>query len=300
MSSELQAVLKRHSSPLVPQPTETVPQLKTLSGLKAALFDIYGTMLISASGEVGTVSELGRGQFFLDALLAAKAIEETHEQPLDGKHGMEVFFETIHQHHAASKAEGIPYPEVEIRDVWKDCLTQLKNGGWPIQESINFDLLAIQYELRINPTWPMPHLVECLERFQAKGIALGIVSNAQFFTPLLFPSLIDRTLEDFGFNTKLQFYSYQFKRAKPDTFLYEQAVEILKDFNIQPHEVLYVGNDLLNDITPASKVGFRTALFAGDARSLRWREGDERVQGVCPDLVVTNWPQLLDCLETTC
>jgi len=38
-----------------------------------------------------------------------------------------------------------------------------------------------------------------------------------------------------------------------------------------PHQVLYVGNDMKSDIIPAKKCGFKTALFAGDKRSLRTR-----------------------------
>ena len=65
---------------------------------------------------------------------------------------------------------------------------------------------------------------------------------------------------------------------------------------ISAAEALYVGNDMLNDITPAHALGFRTALFAGDARSLRLRENDERVAGIEPDLVLTDLAQILHCV----
>jgi putative hydrolase of the HAD superfamily len=65
---------------------------------------------------------------------------------------------------------------------------------------------------------------------------------------------------------------------------------------IEPPQTLYVGNDMLKDITPASRIGFRTALFAGDARSFRMRENDERVKDFQPDLVVTELTQLLQVL----
>ena len=42
---------------------------------------------------------------------------------------------------------------------------------------------------------------------------------------------------------------------------------------------------MLNDISAASRAGFKTALFAGDRRSLRLREGDPRVRGIMPDRV---------------
>jgi putative hydrolase of the HAD superfamily len=56
--------------------------------------------------------------------------------------------------------------------------------------------------------------------------------------------------------------------------------------------VLYIGNDIRNDIWPADRLGCRTALFAGDARSLRLREDDERLSDVKPDRVVTALGQI--------
>jgi putative hydrolase of the HAD superfamily len=58
--------------------------------------------------------------------------------------------------------------------------------------------------------------------------------------------------------------------------------------------VLFVGNDRLKDIYPAHRVGMKTCLFAGDQRSLRLREDDERVQGLEPDFIIDDLQQLLD------
>ena len=49
---------------------------------------------------------------------------------------------------------------------------------------------------------------------------------------------------------------------------------------------------MLKDIWPATQLGFKTALFAGDARSLRLREDDERCRGLKPDLVIDRLSQL--------
>jgi putative hydrolase of the HAD superfamily len=58
--------------------------------------------------------------------------------------------------------------------------------------------------------------------------------------------------------------------------------------------VLYVGNDMRNDILPATKTGFQTALFAGDRRSLRLREDDPQCKNVVPNLVITDLIQILE------
>ena len=52
----------------------------------------------------------------------------------------------------------------------------------------------------------------------------------------------------------------------------ELRVGALGKNGVAPGEVLYVGNDMLNDVYAAGQVGFRTALFAGDQRSLRMRQ----------------------------
>ena len=62
------------------------------------------------------------------------------------------------------------------------------------------------------------------------------------------------------------------------------------------HAVLYVGNDMLNDIYPAAKAGFKTALFAGDSRSLRLRKDKPKCKYLSADIVITDLIQLLDYL----
>ena len=150
--------------------------------------------------------------------------------------------------------------------------------------------------MRANPVWPMPGLERVVESLSSAGMQLGIISNAQFFTPLLFPALTGSTLAELGFRTELCYYSYQHGQAKPGLFMFERARETLSQLGMAPGQVLYIGNDVLNDMMPAGKIGFRTALFAGDRRSLRLREGDARVAGVEPDLVVSALEQILPAL----
>jgi putative hydrolase of the HAD superfamily len=41
----------------------------------------------------------------------------------------------------------------------------------------------------------------------------------------------------------------------------------------------------------------KTALFAGDERSLKWRRDDKRCKNLSPDLVITELQQLTACVE---
>ena len=103
-------------------------------------------------------------------------------------------------------------------------------------------------------------------------MTLGVVSNAQFYTPSLFPALLDTELDEAGFDPQLRYYSFEHRCGKPGAELYTAAREELERRSVAADEVLFVGNDMLNDVMAAAREGFRTALFAGDARSLRLRE----------------------------
>ena len=225
---------------------------------------------------------------------------------------------TIRRRHARTRSQGVDYPEVDIVQVWSDVVEQLLadgaisggpvssgpvSGGPTTKRADAFDLahfdfrrLAVEYEARTNPTWPMPEMSATLRELSGRGLVLGIVSNAQFYTPRLFPALAEQSLEALGVDAELQYYSYHDGWAKPGEFMYRRAKHDCEQRGIEAGRVLYVGNDMLNDIRPAQSVGFRTALFAGDRRSLRMREGDDRVADVVPDIVLADLPSLRDCL----
>lgn len=291
MSSQYANLLRSQSRPLEPKPSGEVPVLRELPGIRAVLFDVYGTLFISASGEVGTTKRAACQTAMAGAL---RAMEIGDDRP--ASQGVECLFEAIETSHAESRAAGVDHPEVDIVQIWGRVLDELAGRGLiepAAAGTVDLQRLAVEYEARANPCWPMPHLRGCLESIRGRGLLLGIISNAQFYTYELFNALLDTTPDARGFDPDLQFYSYQHGRAKPGTALYELAVEALRQKQIGCHEVLFVGNDMLNDVLPASRVGFRTALFAGDARSLRRRQGEPQIEGISPDLVVTDLRQIL-------
>lgn len=298
MKSYIQTI-RSSCQAMQPKPTDTAARLSPLPDIRAVLFDIYGTLIISGSGDVGSDRLDHRRNSLVETLnlfdldLCCDADEATDK-----------FTAAIRMEHEKAKATGVRYPEVDFREIWSAVLPEITNnkvaGFDPADVSaVDISAFALEFELRVNPTWPMPNAEAILDLLHDRGLMLGIVSNAQFFTPLLFDALFDRGLEDLGVSRELTYFSYEHRQAKPGTELYDLAKSKLADLGIAANQVLYVGNDMLNDVTAASQVGFRTALFAGDQRSLRLRIDDDRVHGVEADIVVTELPQLIECLPST-
>jgi putative hydrolase of the HAD superfamily len=272
--------LKKYLNPLSPIPTRMRPRGKLSEFIRCILFDIYGTLFISGSGDIGTAKKQSPANHHLQGLLDAYGIDKSPQQL------MAAFYCAIEKKHDQLKKQNVDFPEVEIDVIWQHIL--------PTTDLDTARGFALAFELIVNPVYPMPHLRTFLMQLKKRGILLGIVSNAQFYTQYLFPLFLNADIDEFGFDTSLCFFSYQYQHAKPSLLLFREAAEALAHMGIKDTSVLYVGNDMLNDIYPASSIGFRTALFAGDARSLRLRENDLRCRNVSPDLIVTELMQLLE------
>ena len=288
--------LKALSKPLNLKATALPPKLLPLVGIKAVLFDIYGTLFLSGSGDIGAGNAEEDEQAFRVAL---KQIG-LHYVAMDSTiRGTEVFARAIHQAHAGRRAEGVEYPEVDILAIWRRVLSELPKdvAAMDVAED-QLRVLALEYECRVNPVWPMPGLQQILNSLCEKKLVLGLVSNAQFYTLLIFEAFLDAPPKALGFDSQCCVFSYQMLEAKPSTRLFRHALDGLeRKYGILAQEVLYVGNDRLNDIWPAQQLGCHTALFAGDKRSLRLREDDERCNMVNPDVVINDLRQLESVLS---
>lgn len=281
----------RLRKPLPEMTTEVTARLDRLENVRSIVFDIYGTLVISGSGDVGAADQNDRGDHMEEALAAVGA-----SSPAGKAVSIEQLHEEIRQSNLARQGPTCPKPEVDIFEIWQRAL---RRAGHPetARDTEKVVRLACEYEARANPTWPMPGAKELLKILGDSQLALGIVSNAQAFTVPLLEDLVEGPLSSSQFDLDLCIFSYRYRQAKPGPRLFDALREGLKRRSILPHETLYVGNDMLNDMWAASQAGIRTAWFAGDARSLRSRPDDPRCQSFSPDLILTSLMQLQGCVD---
>jgi putative hydrolase of the HAD superfamily len=283
--------IRELSNPMDPIVTGMEPRLPEMRGIRAVVFDIYGTLLLSDSGDIESTGGGSKASRFREAWDAA-GIGTLPE----GCSLWECYLDTIARFHTTEKRAGNRYPEVDIRRVWQEILGLL---GWQLAlDDPDLLRLAIEVEVRSNPVWPMPGAFEVIQKIRETGRWIGIISNAQFYTPLVLEAFAGTSLSEMGITEAACQWSWEHGIGKPSVGLYEQSRDYWESqHGLCPQEILFVGNDMLKDIMPAVKVGFRTALFAGDQRSLKLRLDDERCQGVSPDSVITTLADLLSMLR---
>jgi putative hydrolase of the HAD superfamily len=249
---------------------------------KAVLFDIYGTLLVSAAG-----AEPNLGAAFSGGGGEAGRLLEGALAPAGYSKGASGFAEELAERIAdRHRLAGLtaPHPEIDIEILVGEILPTLSER--------EVRRIALLHEAAVNPCAPMPGARLLLDRLARSGVRLGLVSNAQFYTPLLLEALFGTAPEALGFEEALTSYSFTLGIAKPDSRPFESAIRILAEAGIARGEILFVGNSSANDVAPARKLGLRTALFAGDARS--FRPSEPGTPGSFPDLVLAGLHELAE------
>ncbi|MCA1707669.1 MAG: HAD family hydrolase [Actinobacteria bacterium] len=128
-----------------------------------------------------------------------------------------------------------------------------------------------------------PDVRPCLQELREAGYFLGVAGNqtaraGRFIRELNLPVDVLATSDDWGV-------------SKPDLAFFDKLIEVSGH---QPGEIMYVGDRLDNDITPAAKAGVLTALI---------RRGpwgfilDQGTHSVVPDVQVVSLAELPQALD---
>jgi putative hydrolase of the HAD superfamily len=287
---------------LTPIPAGISPKLYEDHTIKICLFDIYGTLLISESGDIDKAVLSPENLKNAFEISGVKLISSAKNEFDILNRVLGYLKQTVLISQETSRKNNIPHPEIEIREIWKAVL-QLSEKHNLIYNTANIDItrLAMAFELLSNRVYPMPGFNDIINKLKLKKMPIGLISNAQFYTPVLLNYFISGRFRETDrvdkFEKDLTVFSYQLRRGKPDDYLFLKLVPVLKKkFNINPEEVLFIGNDMLNDIHPAKITGFKTALFAGDKRSLRLRSDRTELENIKPDFIITELLQLLEII----
>jgi putative hydrolase of the HAD superfamily len=277
-----------------------------LKGVRAVIFDVYGTLVnywrpgfeARQSREALLVEAFSGvvGRFAMGETLAAVNPAAPPAQTLcDFYNGL------LALNRQKSAGGGTEVPEVRVEEIWSAIAMILKRNGYKTAPAWGGGAefarrLAYTYNFLSMGRELYPGAAAALKKLKNDNIALGILSNAQFYTPIdLTLMLRDQSageINDYNelFDADLTFLSCDYGFIKPSEALYRRLFDALYEYRITPGQTVIAGNDLSEDIAPAAALGMRTALFCGDGLMVLGRDGAGA--GVTPDITFCEWEEL--------
>ncbi len=141
-------LISEYIYPLYPVPTSLSQSGKLDEKIRCILFDIYGTLFISASGAIGVARKQSQKKQKLEQSVIKYKISKTPDTLLKD------LFSAIEKKHEELRKKGTDYPEVNIVDIWMNVLNN--NNSDMVRE------FAVEFEMIVNPVYPMPNLKETL------------------------------------------------------------------------------------------------------------------------------------------
>jgi putative hydrolase of the HAD superfamily len=81
--------------------------------------------------------------------------------------------------------------------------------------------------------------------------------------------------------------SGNFGYRKPDRRLFEHALTAME---LQPENVLFIGNDMRRDVFGAKQLGIKTVFFKSN-------QGEQDYAGAVPDYIIYSFPELLNAVR---
>jgi putative hydrolase of the HAD superfamily len=137
-------LISKYLQPISPLPTDLHQSGKLDEKVQCVMFDIYGTLFVSRSGDISISKKESKEAWKVQKLLNKFDIRKTPQALLEN------LFNEIEKEHEGLRENGIDYPEVEIDQIWMRIL-----GNRNLDKIRAF---ALEFELIVNPVYPMPHL----------------------------------------------------------------------------------------------------------------------------------------------
>jgi FMN phosphatase YigB (HAD superfamily) len=289
------------------QPRKARPHLKRLPGVRVVTFAAYGTLLSISGGELYFVHPQ---PFIMEAALEKTIHEFKMWQSMSRKPGkpseyMARIYRDILDDMCMTCSSGSErHPEIRSDELWDRIVKRLIKNEYKYDEAFYGSVhelcekIAYFFHSSLQGIGPEPGAMPALRTLKERGILLGLVTDAQCFTPVhLLRALRQQgklaTLSEL-FEPELEAMSFQVGARKPSERLFRAVVAALAQRDIAPNQALHVGSSLPGDVMPARRLGFHTALFAGDKSSLVASNEQLNEKASRPDVMITELGQLAE------
>lgn len=293
--------------PPSPVPIDADPYIKPLPEIRAVSWCVYGTLLQIHDGRLHHLHP----QVLRMQVALQKTIEEFHMwNSMSRKPGqpweymLQQYSKLIEEGRLAGTKRKGDTPEIDSSKVWFKLIDRLLKNEYEFDRSIYGDVedlaLKVSYFFHamlqgVSATAAAP---AALQRVTQGGLKQGLIDDGQAFTFAQLQhalQMVDPTTALGGLiNADLVAMSCRFGIRKPSPSLYAVAAEQYRNAGIDPGHVLYISHRLHDDLAMAKKLGFRTALYAGDEKVCQVDGNDLRNPEIKPDRLLTDLSQVAE------
>jgi FMN phosphatase YigB (HAD superfamily) len=282
------------------------PHIKKLPNIRVVTFSVYGTLVSISGGELYFVHP----EKFLMQVALEKTIQEFKMwQSMSRKPGkpseyMEKMYTQGLDEVRIARSGNERYPEVRSDELWQIIVRRLIKNEYQFDEPFYgtveqlCEKIGFFFHSSIQGTGAQPHALDALRQLKEKGIAVGLIGDGQCFSTVQLARALGKqgkvaSLSEFV-DPELQALSCDVGARKPSERLYRKFVAQLAARDIAPNHVLHVGSHLPHDVIPARRLGFHTALYAGDKSSVIANNEQLNEPTTRPDVLVTDLRQVCD------
>ncbi|SEL08920.1 HAD family hydrolase [Nitrosovibrio tenuis] len=231
--------------------------------IKGILFDLYGTLIDIETNEA------------MDEIYRAIAHYLTyHYVNLHRWEVRERYYEIMKQQ---KDARGEEYPEIDVEAIWNEFLMQEGIKSDPIRGQLSKVIAHIYRGVSRNRLQLYPNVKRVLNELQIR-YRLALISDAQscYAMPEIRAVGLDNYFDPIIISSHFGF-------RKPDSRLFKKALERME---LEPHEVIGIGNDMFRDIYAAKRLGIRSLFIDSN-------QGTKTYKDVVPDYRVTQFDDVL-------
>ncbi len=289
-------------------PPKARPHLVRLPQVRAVLWNVYGTLVRLAGGELW----FEHPQAFVMGVALDKTIQEykmwssMSRKPGQPADYMKQLYTQVLTEHRAVPGGTEKYPEVGSDRVWEALIKKLFHKDYKFDANFFGSLnefsrkVAYFFHASLQGTACYDGAADALRLVVKKRLKQGLLADGQCFTRMQIQRglaaqdsdiVLDKVLDK-----DLVFLSHEIRGRKPSERLFRNAMTALNQQEISPSEVLHVGTSIAHDLVPARRLGMRTALFAGDRTSLQATADQLKEPASRPDVLLTELSQIADVI----
>jgi len=172
--------------------------------------------------------------------------------------------------------------ELDVLALFEEALSAL---GLEVPPETVQQIHELEYRAVVSLRTVPPENLDALAALRARGLKLGLVSNAHFLPALM--------LEDFERMGLAQYMdaivtSSQLGVRKPHPAIFER---ILDELGVAPEEAVFVGDKMREDIVGPKELGMRAVL------THQFRQEDFDGSPIEPDVVIGSLPELVPYVD---